>query len=133
MLTVSALFFSTLFHCFTYFFQEYIPFVFQILAQMLQLHKGDVPAEYRSLLSFLLSPAIWQQKGSIPGLVKLLRVFLARDVIQLVSTGQFTSILAIVQQRLIPSKLHDAWGFELLQGVVEYTPPSVIIAILLSM
>ena len=57
---------------------EYIPYVFQILAQMPTLHQG-VPVDYRALLPHLLTPAIWAQKGSIPGLVALLRAFLARD------------------------------------------------------
>ncbi|EPS95676.1 hypothetical protein FOMPIDRAFT_1025652 [Fomitopsis schrenkii] len=103
---------------------QYIPYVFQILAQMLELHKTDVPAGYRSLLPILLMPAAWQQKGSIPGLVKLLKAFLSRDAKQMVATGQFTAILAVIQQRLIPSKLNDAWGFELLQSVVQNIPPS---------
>lgn len=90
---------------------------------MLELHTAEVPAEYRSLLPFLLTPAIWQQKGSIPGLVKLLKAFLSRDSKHMVTAGQFTSVLAVVQQRLIPSKLNDAWGFELLQSVVQNIPP----------
>jgi len=102
---------------------QYVPYVFQILAQMLQLHTTNVPAEYRSLLPFLLTPAIWQQKGSIPGLVKLLKAFLAKDSKQMVSAGQFASVLAVVQQRLIPSKFNDAWGFELLHAVVQNIPP----------
>jgi exportin-2 (importin alpha re-exporter) len=92
---------------------------------MLELHTTDVPAEYRSLLPFLLTPAIWQQKGSIPGLVKLLKAFLTKDSKQMVAAGQFTSVLAVAQQRLIPSKLNDAWGFELLQSVVQNIPPQV--------
>ncbi|KAF8425063.1 hypothetical protein L210DRAFT_3224112 [Boletus edulis BED1] len=44
-----------------------------LLAQMLLLYTTSIPAEYRSLLPFLLTPVCWQQKGSIPGLVKLLR------------------------------------------------------------
>ena len=97
--------------------------MFQVLAQMLQLHRTDVPPEYRSPLPSLLTPAIWQQTGSIPGLVKLLRAFLSKDSKQMVAAGQFTAVLAIVQQRLIPSKLNDVWGFELLQGVVQNVPP----------
>lgn len=102
---------------------EYIPYVFQILAQMLELHTTDVPAEYRSLLPFLLTPPAWQQKGSIPGLVKLLKAFLSRDAKQMVAANQYPAVLAVVQQRLIPSKLNDAWGFELLQSVVQHIPP----------
>ena len=104
---------------------EYIPYVFQVLAQMLDLHTADVPSDYRSLLPFLLQPAIWQQKGSVPGLVKLLKAFLARDSQQMVASGQIASVLGILQQRLIPSKVNDAWGFQLLQSVVQHVSPYV--------
>lgn len=100
---------------------EYIPYVFQILAQMLTLHQG-VPVDYRALLPFLLTPAMWAQKGSIPGLVALLRAFLARDAAAMVEANQHTSVLGIVQQRLVPSKANDGWGFELLQSVVLHLP-----------
>jgi exportin-2 (importin alpha re-exporter) len=101
---------------------EYIPYVFQILAQMLELHATDVPSEYVTLLPFLLTPAIWQQKGSIPGLVKLLKAFLAKNRKRVIAQDQFTSILAIIQQRLIPSKINDGWGFELLHSVIQNVP-----------
>ena len=104
---------------------EYIPYVFQILAQMLSLHTTGVPTEYRTLLPFLLTPVCWQQKGSIPGLVKLLRAFLARDAQEMVRAGQVERVLAIVQQRLVPSKMNDGWGFELLAGVVQDVDPCV--------
>jgi exportin-2 (importin alpha re-exporter) len=100
---------------------EYIPYVFQILAQMLTLHRG-VPVDYRALLPFLLTPAIWAQKGSIPGLVSLLRAFLACDAAAMVDAGQHIPVLGIVQQRLVPSKANDGWGFELLQSVVLHIP-----------
>ena len=32
------------------------------------------------------------------------------------------SVLGIVQQRLVPSKANDRWGFELLQSVVLHIP-----------
>ncbi|KAG2034488.1 CAS/CSE protein [Suillus americanus] len=101
---------------------QYIPYVFQILAQMLEAHTTGVPSEYRSLLPFLLTPTCWQQKGSIPGLVKLLKAFLARDAAEMIKTGQIAAVLAVVQQRLIPSKINDGWGFELLQAVVQHVP-----------
>ena len=102
---------------------EYVPYVFQLLAQMLSLHTGDVPAQYRPLLPLLFTPAPWLQRGSIPGLVKLLKAFLARDSAQMMASGQIVNVLAVVQQRLIPSKLHDVWGFELLQGVIIHVAP----------
>ncbi|KAG6917213.1 hypothetical protein DXG01_003418 [Tephrocybe rancida] len=125
--TTLPVFEQALFGPFTFILQQdidqYIPYVFQVLAQMLESHRAEVPEQYRSLLPFLLTPAIWQQKGSIPGLVKLLKAFLARDGAQMLAAGQVASVLAVVQQRLIPSKLNDAWGFELLQSVVLNIKP----------
>lgn len=86
------------------------------------MHQGELPANYRSLLPFLLQPSSWAQKGSIPGLVRLLKAFLRRDGAQFASSGQHTSILAVIQQKLIPSKVNDVWGFELLQAIVRYIP-----------
>ena len=40
----------------------------------------------------------------------------------MVEANQHTSVLGIVQQRLVPSKTNDGWGFELLQSVVLYVP-----------
>ncbi|KDR74835.1 hypothetical protein GALMADRAFT_249739 [Galerina marginata CBS 339.88] len=106
---------------------QYIPYVFQVLAQMLELHRGDqVPAEYRSLLPFLLTPPMWQQKGSIPGLVRLLKAFLSQDSAQMLEAGQVASVLAVAQQRLVPSKQNDAWGFELLQSVMLNVKPTAL-------
>ncbi|KAK2460740.1 hypothetical protein APHAL10511_007210 [Amanita phalloides] len=104
--------------------EQYVPYVFQILAQMLELHEpSELPSEYSSLLHVLLTPAVWQQKGSIPGLVKLLRAFLARDSARMMAAGQVAGVLAVIQQRLIPSKMNDVWGFELLQAVTIYVKP----------
>jgi exportin-2 (importin alpha re-exporter) len=109
---------------------EYVPYIFQVLAQMLDLqNNGQVPNDYRSILTLLLTPASWQQKGSIPGLVRLLKTFLARDSAQMIAAGQVGSVLAVVQQRLIPSKLNDAWGFELLQSVFLNVDTWVLIAV----
>jgi exportin-2 (importin alpha re-exporter) len=100
---------------------EYIPYVVQILDQMLTLHQS-VPVDYRALFPFLLIPAMWAQKGSIPGLVALLRAFLARDAAAMVEADQHTSVLGIGQQRLVPSMANEGWGSELLQSVVLHVP-----------
>jgi exportin-2 (importin alpha re-exporter) len=93
---------------------------------MLELHKGGrVPPEYRNTLPLLLTPAVWQQKGSIPGLVRLLTAFLAQDSASMVSAGQIAPVLAVAQQRLIPSKVNDEWGIELLQAVVRHVKQCV--------
>ncbi|KAF8992756.1 armadillo-type protein [Cyathus striatus] len=106
--------------------EQYIPYVFQVLAQMLEFRKDVVAPQYRALMQILITPATWQQKGSIPGLVRLLKAFLSRDAEHMTASGQLAGVLAVVQQRLIPSKLNDAWGFELLQAVVQYVKPGAL-------
>ena len=88
---------------------------------MLTLHQR-VPVDYCALLPHLLTPAIWAQKGSTPGLIALLRVFLARDAAAMVEVNQHASVLGIVQQRLVPSKANDGWGIELLQASLVRVP-----------
>ena len=108
---------------------EYVPYVFQIMAQMLELHTGPTPEQYRILLPYLVQVSSWQQKGSIPGLVRLIKAFLKHDSEQLVKNNQIVPILGVIQQKLIPSKLNDAWGFELLQALLTYIPPYACLSV----
>ncbi|KAJ3756512.1 CAS/CSE protein [Lentinula raphanica] len=101
---------------------QYVPYAFQILAQLLSLRPTSQPSptQYKTLLPYILTPNTWVQQGSIPGLVKLLKAFLQRDAGEMLSNGQVVSALGVVQQRLIPSKNNDAYGFELMQAVLTY-------------
>ena len=46
------------------FFSEFVPYVFQIFSQLLELHTEPVfPETYRSMLPALLTPAIWENAG----------------------------------------------------------------------
>ncbi len=91
---------------------------------MLDLHTQEVPAAYRELLPFLLTPAAWTQKGSIPGLVKLLKAFLTHDSQHIVANNQHLNVYGIIQT-LLKSKANDAWGFELLQAAYQSLPQYV--------
>lgn len=97
----------------------------QILAQILSLQTTCVLAEYGPLLP---TSACWQQKGNIPDLVKLLRAFLARDAQEMEKAGQLERVFAILQQRLVPNKMNDGWGFKLLEGVARHVGPCVLYA-----
>ncbi|QRV84475.1 exportin-2 [Ceratobasidium sp. AG-Ba] len=93
---------------------QFIPYVFQILAQMLEIHSSGVPPAYVSLLPIMFTPAVWQQRGNVPALVRLVKAFLSKDP----SSLDIRTVLAVVQQRLIPSRVNDVFGFELLEAIV---------------
>ncbi|EPQ50330.1 Cse1-domain-containing protein [Gloeophyllum trabeum ATCC 11539] len=107
--------------------EQYIPYTFQILAQLLELHHTGAPEAYRALQPFLTHAAVWAQKGNIPGLVKLLKAFLAKDTAYMVETGAYVKVLGVIQQRLIPSKVHDSWGFELLCTLISNIPGTTML------
>lgn len=105
---------------------EFIPYVFQILSQMLEVHSVTLPDAYRSLLPVLLTPPVWQQKGNIPALTRLVSAFLRKDAARIEAEGQLKTIIAIIQQRLLPSKINDQYGFELMRAIVETVKPATL-------
>lgn len=105
---------------------EFIPYIFQILAQLLELHApNDLPNEYQALLGPLLSAQLWEQRGNVPALVRLWKALLMRGAPLIVSNGQVAGLLGIFQ-RLIGSKINDVFAFELLQAMMEFIPVEVM-------
>lgn len=101
---------------------EFTPFVFQILSQLLELREPtSFPEAYQILLPPLLTPTLWEQKGNVPALVRLLRAFLSRGARQIVEKGQLTPLLGVFQH-LIASRVNDTYGFELLESLIEFVP-----------
>ncbi|CEH16542.1 Nuclear export receptor CSE1/CAS (importin beta superfamily) [Ceraceosorus bombacis] len=103
---------------------EFAPYVFQILAQMLELHKstdGSLPEIYTGLLPSLLTPTLWASRGNVPALVRLLQAYLDRGSAQIVAEGRIGAMLGIYQQ-LIASKINDEHGFALLNSLFENLP-----------
>ncbi|EJD41525.1 importin alpha re-exporter [Auricularia subglabra TFB-10046 SS5] len=99
---------------------QFVQYAFQILAQLLESYaEGSAPPPaYQALVASLMQPHWWAQRGSIPPLVRLIRAYLARAG----ADAPVQGVLGVLQQRLIPSKINDEHGFELLQGLVQDTP-----------
>lgn len=76
---------------------------------------------YQSMLGPLLSPPLWEQKGNVPALVRLLSALMARLTAQITQDGQIEPILGIFQ-KLVSSKTNESHGFDLLEAVVATFP-----------
>ncbi|CAI2184350.1 8284_t:CDS:10 [Funneliformis geosporum] len=73
---------------------EFVPYVFQIFSQLLEYHTEPVfPETYRSMLPALLTPAIWENAGNIPALIRLLHAYIYRDSNSIVANNQLEPIL----------------------------------------
>ena len=109
---------------------EYIPYVFQILAQLLEAHAAlsterALPNAYASLLPPLLMPALWEKKSHVPALVRLIKAYLLQAPMYLVQNGHIESCLGIYQ-KLISSRLNDTYGFDLLRAMLTHLPSEVL-------
>ncbi|KAI8903551.1 Cse1-domain-containing protein [Gorgonomyces haynaldii] len=104
---------------------EFMPYVFQILAQLLSLHSDGVPPAYAQMLPPLLLPVLWENHGNVPALVSLLNAYLARGANTIVQQQQLVPILGVCQ-KLLASRLNDGYGFDLLNGVFKNVPSNVL-------
>ncbi|GJQ10527.1 hypothetical protein GpartN1_g2318.t1 [Galdieria partita] len=104
---------------------EFVPYIFQILAQLAELHGeyDELPSSYQSLLPVLFTPSLWNRSGYIPGMVRLLQAFLRKSINHIVANNQLTPILGIFQN-LVASKVHDYYGMSLIETIVEACNPS---------
>jgi exportin-2 (importin alpha re-exporter) len=101
---------------------EFIPFAFQILAQLLELHSPDaLPPAYENLLGPLLHSSLWESRGNVPALVRLWKALLVRGGPIIAARGHVQALLGIFQ-KLITLKSTDVSGLELIGLIYESIP-----------
>jgi exportin-2 (importin alpha re-exporter) len=102
---------------------EFTPYVFQIFAQLLEYSVQGAPLSdsYKGMLQGCLSPVAWERKGNIPALTRLLRAYVQKSAVEIVSMGSFMALLG-VWQKLVSSKANEQCSFELLSSVTRYIP-----------
>lgn len=66
-----------------YHVSEFIPYVFQILSLLIELHRESVPDTYMQLFPHLLTPLLWERPGNIPPLVRLLQAYIEKGARQI--------------------------------------------------
>ena len=98
---------------------EFIPYVFQIMSLLLELHDPPIPETYMNLFPHLLTPVLWERPGNIPPLVRLLQAFISKGGKKIGESGELVKVLGVFQ-KLIASKANDHQGFYLLNTMVEH-------------
>ena len=102
---------------------EFTPYVFQILAQLLEYRPpntglGDA---YEQLLPPCLSPVMWERKGNIPALTRLLAAYLSKASVEIVNRQQLLPMLGVFQ-KLLSSKANQSSAFQLMSAILQYVP-----------
>lgn len=93
--------------------QEFIPYVFQIIAFVVE-QSATIPESIKQLAQPLLAPNVWELKGNIPAVTRLLKSFIKAD------SSIFPDLVPVlgIFQRLIASKAYEVHGFDLLEHIM---------------
>jgi len=103
---------------------EFVPYVFQVFAQLLEYRSG-LGAAYTALFQPLLTPALWERKGNIPALTRLMQAYLKKGGKELASAGHLSGILGVFQ-KLLASRSSEVNAFDLLSSITLHVPTEVI-------
>uniref|UniRef100_A0A673BIW8 Exportin-2 n=1 Tax=Sphaeramia orbicularis TaxID=375764 RepID=A0A673BIW8_9TELE len=107
--------------------QEFLPYVFQVMSLLLEIHSNSIPSSYMALFPHLLQPVLWERTGNIPPLVRLLQAYLEKGGASIANSAadKIPGLLGVFQ-KLIASKANDHQGFYLLNSIIEHMPPDSI-------
>lgn len=95
-----------------------MPYVFQLFAALLESNpSGALPDHYKALVGPLLAPALWETRGNVPALTRLLAAILPRSAGDIVANNHLEAVLGIFQM-LLSGKKTEQNAFELLESIV---------------
>ncbi|RMZ91966.1 hypothetical protein DV736_g779, partial [Chaetothyriales sp. CBS 134916] len=121
---------EALFNPFVYVLQngieEFMPYVFQLLAALVEAEpNAPLPPILQPLIAPTLAPDLWEQRGNVPALARMLSALVVRSPTEMQANNQIESVLGIFQ-KLVSSKAFENYGFDLLETVVSTFAPSAI-------
>ncbi|KAI1106076.1 putative mportin-alpha export receptor [Jackrogersella minutella] len=97
---------------------EFMPYVFQILARLLEQDpSGALSSQFQALVPPLMLPTLWETRGNIPALTRLLAAIIPKASRSIVAENQVQPILGIFQT-LLRSKKTEQNAFDLLESIV---------------
>lgn len=104
---------------------EFTPYVFQVLAQLLEYRPAGsgLGQAYTALFVPLLTPIIWENRGNIPALVRLLQAYVQKGPSEIASNLQ--GILGIFQ-KLLSMGSYEVYGLDLLSSVLMHFPQETL-------
>lgn len=100
-----------------------MPYVFQLFAALLEANSSaTLPSYYQELIGPILMPVMWDSRGNIPALVRLLASIIPRGSEYITQHNQIEPILGIFQ-KLVSTKANEGYAFDLLETVVQSFSP----------
>jgi exportin-2 (importin alpha re-exporter) len=96
---------------------EFVPYVFQILGQLLcsRPANGGFSDAYKALFPPLLSPVLWERRGNVPALTDLFCAYISRGMKDIAAGNHISGVLGVFQKLLaakVPSGFVCAFVYE---------------------
>lgn len=106
--------------------QEFIPYVFQLFAALLEANPSrNLSDYYKALIPPILTPEPWATKGNVPALVRLLSAIIPRGALYIAQNNQLETLLGVFSN-LVSTKTNEVFGFELLECIVANFTPDLL-------
>lgn len=97
--------------------KEFMPYVFQLFAALLETRPdGPLSDFYKALVAPILMPALWESRGNVPALARLLSSMIPRSAIDIAANNQVEPILGIFQ-RLVVKQKTESHAFDILEAL----------------
>ncbi|RKF55093.1 Importin alpha re-exporter [Golovinomyces cichoracearum] len=99
--------------------QEFMPYVFQLYAALLEAFPNDpLPGFAKELIAPLLAPALWEPRGYSPALCRLLSAIIPRHASEIVANKHLEPILGIFQSQHSRART-ELNAYDLLESIVS--------------
>lgn len=97
---------------------EFVPYVFQLLSQMMNIRTDALPDVYKNYVPAILDPVMWEKRGYIPSMVQYLEVYVRKNSAAVIANKQMEPFLGVFN-KLVASKATDHLGVRLLCAIFE--------------
>jgi exportin-2 (importin alpha re-exporter) len=98
---------------------EFMPYVFQLFAALLEARPhGPLSDFYKALIAPVLMPALWESRGNVPALSRLLSSLIPRSAADIVANNQIEPILGIFQKLMSGKAKTELYSFDVLEAVI---------------
>ena len=98
---------------------EFMPYTFQLLAALLEAHpQAPLKDHYKILFPPVLTPSLWDSKGNVPALARLLASMIPRQASDIVANKQVEPILGIFQKLIAGKAKTELHSFDVLESLI---------------
>jgi exportin-2 (importin alpha re-exporter) len=96
-----------------------MPYVFQLFAALLEARPdGPLSDFYKALIAPILMPTLWESRGNVPALSRLLSSIIPRSAAEIIAQNQVEPILGIFQRLMAGKSKTELYSFDILEAIV---------------